>query len=190
MPHSLTARNYDLTPQVRDYVEKKVDRLRKVYVNIQKIEVILTGQKHHGEADLIVEARHGTLKCATKNENPVAAFDVAMDKMERQLERHKSRLRGNKKHPRDAARAARGRAGAIDEGVPEEAMAAIADVEALLPHPRPIRMRRMSLQEALDAFERAAYEVLVYLDEETERPRILFRDEAGENTLLEVVGEG
>ena len=31
MPNSLTARNFDLTVEVRSYVEKKVDRLRKIF---------------------------------------------------------------------------------------------------------------------------------------------------------------
>ena len=195
MPNSLTGRNFDLTPPVRSYVEGKVDRLRKVFENIQKIDVILTGHKRSGEADLIVQAAHALLKCAAKDANAQAAFDVAMDKMERQLQRHKARLVGNKKHRRDVLRKARARAGEFEEAavVPPAAEEAspveIPLEEEALPQPRPVRLRRMSLQEAIDAFERADYGVLVYLDEESERTRILLRDEYGENCLLEVVGE-
>jgi putative sigma-54 modulation protein len=190
MPNSLTGRNFDLTDNVRGYIEKKVDRLRKVFGNIQKIDVILSAGKLRSEADLVVTATLGTLKCAARAETPLAAFDVAMDKMERQLARHKARVVGNKKHPRGKARrrAMDAQAEAAAEGLldaPDET----AEDEEDLPNSRPIRPRRMSLAEAVDAFVRSDYELLVFLEESSEHVQILFRDDDGHNQILEVVGE-
>lgn len=187
MPNTLTARNFDLTPKVRDYVEGKVDRLRRVFGSIQKIDVILSSGKRNAVADLIVEATQGTLKCAAKDSSALAAFDIAMDKMDRQLERHKAKLVGNKKHNKEAARRARGRA--QDDGAEAAIEAQELDLDDERPHAQPVRIRRLSLDEAVDSFERGGFEPLVFLDEQSERTSFLYRDDEGHNRLIEVVGE-
>jgi putative sigma-54 modulation protein len=177
----------DVTPDVRDYVEKKVDRLRKVFNNIQQIHVVLSNDgKRRAGADLVVEAALGVLKCAAKDESALAAFDLAMDKMERQLGRHKARISGNKKHPRRNQR----RPIAVEASASlDEAFGDVASDPEDLPPARPVKLRRMSLQEAFDAFERSGYHLLAFLDEESGRSCILHQDERGEVDLLEIMGE-
>jgi len=183
MPNTLTARNMDLTPSIREYVEKKVDRLRKIFDNIQKIEVILSADKlKRGEADLIIEASQGVLKCAARDANPLAAFDIAMEKMERQLERHKARIVGNKKHPRAVPR----REG-FAEG-PEIAYPEPLGPDEDVPSPQPVRPEEMTPQEAFGRFVRSNYDVLIFRDVDSRNVHVLFRDHDGENRLLEVAG--
>ena len=190
MPNILTARNFDLTPKVRNYVEGKVDRLRRMFGNIQKIEVILSAGKHNAMADLVVQATQGTLKCAAKDESALAAFDLAMDKMDRQLERHKAKLQGNKMHLKEASRRARGRGGEDHGGDFAGALQIKElDLDSETPHRQPVSLRRLSLSEALDSFERAGYDPMAFMDEMSGRVSFLYRDDHGDNRLIEVVGE-
>jgi len=191
MPNSLTGRNIDLTPEVRDYVENKVDRLRKIFDNIQKIDVVLGEDKlRAGHADLLVAASHATLKCAAKDATALAAFDLAMDKMERQLARHKGRLWGNKKHAKRTVRK-EGAEPAAEEAVPDglaEIFEKVEREEKGIPSARPIQLRRMTVDAAWEAFEKDEYHVLVYMDEHANRPRILHREDTGQIFLLEIAG--
>jgi len=182
MPNTLTARNMELTPTIRDYVEKKVDRLRKVFDNIQKIDVILSSDKlKRGEADLIVQATQGILKCAAKDETAMAAFDIAMEKMERQLQRHKAKIVGNKKHLRENPR----RREEV-EGVAELPAVASGNGDEDLPVAQTLTPEALTPHEALSRFVRSNYDVLVYRDTDSQNISILFRDQEGENRLLEV----
>ena len=186
MPNTLTGRNMEIGGYVRDYVVGKVDRLRKGFRNIQQIHVVLSNNgKRRSGADLVVEASQGVLKCAAKDVSAMAAFDLALDKMERQLGRHKARITGNKKHLRKRQK------GQAVSAPPEldEAFEDIAVEIEELPPSRPVKLRRMSPQEAFDAFERSGYHLLAYLDEETGRTCILHQDDRGEADLLEIVGE-
>lgn len=184
MPNSLTTRNLELTPSIREYVEKKVDRLRKIFENIQKIEIILSADKlKRGEADLIVEASLGTMKCAAKDETPLAAFDIAMEKMERQLQRHKARVVGNKKHLRSNPRRQDG-----FSSIPEVQLPEIVTTDDEMPTIHSIQPEHLTPQEALGRFVRANYDVLVFRDLDSKNVSVIYRDQDGENRLLEVMG--
>jgi hypothetical protein len=71
----------------------------------------------------------------------------------------------------------------------DEAFGDVASDPEDLPPARPVKLRRMSLQEAFDAFERSGYHLLAFLDEESGRSCILHQDERGEVDLLEIMGE-
>ncbi len=184
MPNSLTARNFELTDDLKSYVEKKVDRLRKIFDNIQKIDVVFVSGKRQEEAELIVQATQGTLKCLAKDQNATAAFDVAMDKMERQLARHKARIVGNKKHNKEAARSARGRFGLGEEAAAAAAESGEPEYDATV-----VLARSMSVREAIDKFDRDGRQPLVFLDEETGGLHLFYANGDGERRLVEILTE-
>jgi len=174
----------ELTPSIREYVEGKVDRLRKIFDNIQKIDIILSSDKlKRGEADLIVAATQGTLKCTARDVSPMSAFDIAMEKMERQLQRHKARIIGNKKHLRENPRRQLSEPETAGKpvGVPNELL-----LDEDMPTPQAINPEKLSVREAMDRFQASNYEVMVFVDVDTQAPSVLFRDHDGDNRLLEI----
>ena len=99
MQVTVSGRHMNVGDDVRSYCTEKTERLTRYYDRIQSIEVILDGHAGTHEVELIVRCEGSPPFVATEQREDVyAAIDLLMDKMERQLTRHKERLR-NRKHP-------------------------------------------------------------------------------------------
>ena len=96
MPLQITGRHTEVTDQQKEYIDKKVNRLRKLCPKIDEMKFTLTREKLHYEVDATF--RSGRIVCqATVNDpKPLAAIDMLVDKIESQVRRTKAK-RTNKK---------------------------------------------------------------------------------------------
>ncbi len=90
-------RHVEVSDEVREYIQTKAARLTKYYDRIHEIEVILDHESEQFSAEMIVRAdhRHTFLSRGT-GPDTFALIDVILDKMERQLTKHKEKLRNRK----------------------------------------------------------------------------------------------
>ena len=98
MQISITGRHVSISPAVKAYAQRKAEKLLRHYDRIQSIEIIIDKQSDNYTVDAIVGAA-GTSPFVGRESAPetLAAIDLLMDKMTRQLTRHKERSR-NRKH--------------------------------------------------------------------------------------------
>jgi putative sigma-54 modulation protein len=95
---SVVGRHIELSPELRSYAETKASKLTKFYDRIQMVEVLLDGEGNGFEAEMVVTAEHKlTFVGKERGEDMYAAVDLVTDKVERQLRRHKEKVR-NRKH--------------------------------------------------------------------------------------------
>jgi putative sigma-54 modulation protein len=89
MPIEITGRHVDVTDSMRDYAEKRLNKLVQEFPRVDKIHVILDIQKFTHTAEVVVHARrHIMLEAKESSENMYASIDLVLEKMEKQL--HKS----------------------------------------------------------------------------------------------------
>jgi putative sigma-54 modulation protein len=94
----VTGRNVAVPDALKSYAEKKASKLLKYYDRIQAIDVVLDHDSGQNRAEMIVEAEHrNTFVARESHDDMYAAIDLVVDKLERQLTRHKERFR-NRKH--------------------------------------------------------------------------------------------
>lgn len=98
MQVSVTARHIEVTDRIRAYAEEKASRLPRYYDRVQSVEIVLGQEADLSSVEMIVKAP-GTRDFIGKEVGPdmVACIDLLLDKMERQLTKHKERFR-NRKH--------------------------------------------------------------------------------------------
>jgi putative sigma-54 modulation protein len=104
MQLTVTGHHLDVTPALRDYVEKKLDRIARHFDKVIDIHCVLTVEKlsHMAEATLKISGGH--IHAEATQENMYAAIDVLADKLDRQVTKHKE-----KRGDHHAAEAPRGR---------------------------------------------------------------------------------
>ncbi len=96
---NVSGRHMSISDSVRAYCEDKAGRLPRFYDRIQSIEVILDGHAGVHDAEIIVHSEGSPPFVATEQHADLyAAIDLLIDKIERQLTRHKGKMR-NRKHP-------------------------------------------------------------------------------------------
>lgn len=88
----LTGHHVDITPSMRAYVHKKMDRIvRHFDHNMIDVHCILTVEKpgHKAEATLMV--RGGKIYADASNGNMYVAIDALTDKLDRLVRKHKEK---------------------------------------------------------------------------------------------------
>lgn len=99
MQINVTGRHMGISESLKEYCREKSERLARFYDRIQSIEVILDGNNGRHTAEMIVHSEGAQPFVAKEHhEDAFAAVDLMLDKIERQIRRHKEKLR-NRKHP-------------------------------------------------------------------------------------------
>ncbi len=98
MQINLTGHHVDITAALRNYVNEKFERLERHFTHVIDAHVILTVEKlrHKAEASMLVSGNK--LFADAVEENMYAAIDGLVDKLDRQVVKHKEKL---KDHHRD-----------------------------------------------------------------------------------------
>lgn len=94
---TITGRHVEIREDVRNYVTEKAEKLPRFYDRIHEIEFVLDHESEQFTAEIIVRTdRKHTLIASETGPDPIVLVDVISDKMERQLRRHKEKLRNHK----------------------------------------------------------------------------------------------
>lgn len=92
MQISITGHHTDITQALRAYIENKFTRLERHFDNMTNIHVILTVEKDRQKAEATVHVSRGTLFADEEHDDMYAAIDSLIDKLDRQLKKHKEKL--------------------------------------------------------------------------------------------------
>ena len=87
---------------MRDYVQSKLTRLERHFEHLTDVHCILTVDKLRHQAEATVNIAGGKLFANAVEENMYAAIDGMIDKLDKQVRRHKEKLRDH--HARDAGK--------------------------------------------------------------------------------------
>ena len=87
----------EVTDDVRSYIEKKVSRLPRFYDRVHAVEVVLDHESDQFTAEMIVrtDGRQSFVAGET-GPDTFALVDLIVDKLERQLTKHKEKNRSHK----------------------------------------------------------------------------------------------
>ena len=90
---SITARHFKLSEELKNDTESELRRLKKYYDGIIDAEVILGWEKKDRIAEINLMLNGNQLTAHERSEEMSKSINVAIDKIERQLIKHKDRRR-------------------------------------------------------------------------------------------------
>lgn len=92
MQISLTGHHMDITPALRSYVLTKFEKLERHFDSMTNVHVILTVEKERQIAEATINVSRGSLFADAQSEDMYAAIDSLIDKLDRQVKKHKEKL--------------------------------------------------------------------------------------------------
>jgi len=108
MQVTVTGRNIDLTPALKEYLLDKLQRSQKHFEKGLNITALLSVAKNPSVADsqtaeITIKLNGAVIRGEESTENMYASIDLVADKIERQLRKYKTRYyhKGNKGKERD-----------------------------------------------------------------------------------------
>ncbi len=175
------ARNMEVTDRINDYVTKKVSKLDRFLSGIDETRVDLSYVKSARSASdrhvaqITVRGKGFLLRTEERADDIFAAFDTAIDKMQRQIERYKGKRynnRGNGMHASEVA-------GEPAENIEEEQAPAIVRRKKFTLVP-------MNEEEAIDQMALLGHEnFFVFYNVDTNAINVLYRRRDGSYGLIE-----
>ncbi|MEG3765958.1 ribosome hibernation promoting factor [Alteromonas sp. 14N.309.X.WAT.G.H12] len=95
MQINLTGRHVEITDSLRNYVDTKFSKLERHFDHISNVHVILNVEKLNQKAEATVYLSGAEVFASSENQDMYAAIDNMVDKLDRQVLKHKEKL---KKH--------------------------------------------------------------------------------------------
>jgi putative sigma-54 modulation protein len=92
MQLNLTGRHVDITDSLRDYVNSKFAKLQRHTDHITNVHVILDVEKLNQKAEATVHVSGAEIFASTEHQDMYAAIDSLIDKLDRQVIKHKEKL--------------------------------------------------------------------------------------------------
>jgi len=93
MQINITGHHVDITPALRAYVEEKFERLERHFENMTNAHVILQIEKDRQKAEATIHISRGQVYADSEDESMYAAIDSLADKLDRQIKKHKEKLK-------------------------------------------------------------------------------------------------
>jgi putative sigma-54 modulation protein len=174
-------RNMEMTEAIKDYVTNRAERLERHLPQIEDVRVELTYLKSARSAsdrfnsEITVRGKNLLLRAEERAEDLHAAFDTALDKMDRQIERYKGKHHRGRGDGRSAAEAA-------EQVLDDET----GELTPLVAKRKKFILVPMNEDEAIIQMRELGHEsFFVFYNGETSRINILYRRRNGSYGLIE-----
>jgi putative sigma-54 modulation protein len=92
MQININGHHIDLTDSMQDYVHSKFEKLERFFEHINNVQVILRVEKLQQIAEATLHVNQKEIHATAENESMYAAIDELVDKLVRQLNKHKEKL--------------------------------------------------------------------------------------------------
>lgn len=191
MKTNLTARNLELSDRLRGQVERKLRRLDRITHPQAEAEVELIANASHAAdaahvAEITLVNNGNVLRSSSAGATPIAALDVVLDKLERQVVRVKEKPRSVRVRHADEA----------DSVLSREAAKSVDPDAGDAAGPSVVKIKRFDMQpmfeeDAIAQMEELGHAFFVFLQASTEEIAVVYRRADGSYGLIEpVLGRG
>lgn len=94
MNYNIRGENIEVTPALREYVEKKVSKLERYFDStpIADVNVNLKVYNNKHRIEVTIPMPKLLLRAEERHEDMYAAIDLVVDKLERQIRKHKTKV--------------------------------------------------------------------------------------------------
>jgi len=163
------ARNVTLSDQSRQLAEKKLAKITKYFNDIIDVRIEVSQERHLQVVDLSVKGKDFDLHSTAQNKDVTAAIQEAVDKVEIQARRAKTRLKDHKQRAGSEAKTDRGWAVEVLESE------SIASGEPRIVETSSIQIKPMSIEEAVLQLDDSSYNFLVFRNASNDRVNVIYR---------------
>lgn len=176
MKISVTFRNAEGENWQKEYVEERLGKLKKYIDNPVDARVILSVEKFRNTAEINLMANGLNVNSKEEEKDMHLAIDNAIEKIERQLKKHKERIRGFKNNQSRSEVSDSESPGDEGEELPESKV-----VET-----RKVILKPMSIEDAIMEMETTKNRFVIYRDISSENVNVIYRRDDGKFALLEI----
>ncbi len=177
MQITITARHFELTKAIRDYVETSCLKIKRYFDHIITIHVTLALENSRNICELSLHASKFSLQSEAEEMDMYLSIDNAIDKMEVQIKKLKDKVTDHQKR-------------ALKDHFDDFSRASVIHVNGESRANRTIKTKRvvpesMTVDEALEKIGDGKDEFLIFKNVETDRLNVLVKKDTDHFKLFE-----
>lgn len=179
---SISGKQIEITDAIRRYAEEKLSKLERYFDHIHSVEVTASLVRNWHVVEITVHADGVLVRGEEKSPDMYTSIDQVVEKLERQLKKHKDKLIQRQREPSSRRSAAAAR--------PLETELSAAELEeegglGRLVHTKRFAVKPMSPEEACRQMESLGHDFYVFANSETEQVNVVYRRKDGDYGLIE-----
>ncbi|MEK5444490.1 MULTISPECIES: ribosome hibernation-promoting factor, HPF/YfiA family [unclassified Fredinandcohnia] len=183
MNYNVRGENIEVTPALREYVEKKVGKLERYFDGTPdaKVNVNLkvNNAKDH-KIEVTIPMTQLVLRAEESNEDMYAAIDLVTDKLERQIRKHKTKV-NRKLREKGSTRTLFENGGAATATAVQD----IEDEDYELVRTKRFDLKPMDSEEAILQMNMLGHNFFVFTNAETNTTNVVYRRKDGKYGIIE-----
>lgn len=164
-------KNFEVTNALKEWVEKKIGKVEKYFDNIEEAQVklVVDGDRHRAEVTIPLDGI--VLRGEEETGDMYASIDNVIDKMERQIEKYKTRIERRLKNE------------SVRDLIPES-------IGGEYEEPKVVRTKRfavkpMPVDEAIMQMNLIGHNFFVFRNADTEEVNVVYLRKDGNYGLIE-----
>ena len=92
MQLNVTGHHIEITPALRSYVQKKLERIERHFEQVIDVHCVLSVEKLRQKAEATLHVSGSSIHADSTEEDMYAAIDLLADKLDRCIKKHKEKL--------------------------------------------------------------------------------------------------
>ena len=181
MSFQITARNVDLTDDIKDQIEKKIGKLNKFFDDTPDVHVTLRTEKFRQIVEITIFSNGLIVHGQTQTDDMFSALDGATDKVQHQIKKEKSRAKSIKSRKNQEMKKAL-------NAVASEALPVLNEIEEIDQGER-YSTEPISTHEALTSLKGSGGDFLLFVNSDTNEANLLQKKDDGRFWLVEPAAE-
>jgi len=184
MKYIIRGQRMEVTDALREYVEKKLSRLERYFEAPPKsdVNVTLSVTKGHQAIEVTIPLPGALLRAEEKREDMYASIDFVVDKLERQIRKHKTKINRNFREPGSARALFKEDFG---NGQSVTTLARDEEDEMELVRTKRFNLKPMDVEEAILQMNLVGHNFYVFANRETKEVSVVYRRNDGKYGLIE-----
>ncbi|WP_108669012.1 ribosome hibernation-promoting factor, HPF/YfiA family [Peribacillus acanthi] len=184
MNYNIRGENIEVTPALRDYVEKKIGKLDRYFGNTPDANVHVNLKVYNDKSskvEVTIPMTNLVLRAEERKDDMYAAIDTITDKLERQIRKHKTKV--NRKF-RTSGSTAELFAPVLEEE--QEPVVELDDPEDLeVVRNKRFDLKPMDSEEAILQMNMLGHNFFVYTNADTNATNVVYKRKDGRYGLIE-----
>jgi len=175
---TITARHFELTNAIRDYVEESLIKLKRYFDHIITVHVTLTVESSRNICEISLSASKFALQSNSEAMDMYIAIDDTVEKMEAQIKKLKDKVTDHQKK------------GLKENSYPYYTRTELYEKGNSNEHHKLVKTKRvitdtMSIDEAIEQFEKQKKEYFIFKNVESDRINVLVKKDDNYFKLLQ-----
>jgi putative sigma-54 modulation protein len=180
MQINITARHLKLTDAIDSYVRKKVSKAAKLYDGDDVwAHIILSVEKSRQITEVNFHVGKLTFRAKEQSPDLYASIDLSIDKLEKQLKKQKEI---SKVHRQENLKVYKAKKAVFEDvfsyDVMEDSRTKISEVKRF-------DLKPETIEEAIENLDKLGYRVYMFLNSDTDKVNVLYRNDGGSIVILE-----